>query len=79
MNASLPHIGGQLPHSMEAEQALLGAILINNEALQMVIGVSYMARNWSDIGDLTDDLRRSAAIYEPTLKAVGILVRSPDR
>jgi replicative DNA helicase len=36
MNASPHHIQVQLPHNIESEQALLGAILINNEALQRV-------------------------------------------
>ena len=44
MNARPPQEGVQgaagrpYPHNIEAEQALLGAILINNEALQRVIG-----------------------------------------
>jgi hypothetical protein len=41
--------------------------------------VAYPPRNWSDIDDRADDLRVSATISEPTLKAVGVLLRSPDR
>ncbi len=39
MNAPLRHDEVKpLPHNIEVEQALLGAILINNDVLQRVIG-----------------------------------------
>jgi len=41
--------------------------------------VSYPPRNWSAIRDFNNDLRVSATICEPTLKAVGVLLRSSDR
>jgi hypothetical protein len=41
--------------------------------------VAYPPRNWSDIPEVKHDLRVSATISEPTLKAVGVLLRSPDR
>ena len=34
--SNLRHVAGGLPHSIEAEQGLLGAILINNEAYSLV-------------------------------------------
>jgi hypothetical protein len=37
--------------------------------------VLYPPRNWSDIGDLGYDLRVSGTLYEPTLKAIGVLLR----
>jgi hypothetical protein len=40
--------------------------------------VSYAPRNWSDILEHGDDLRASATISQSTLKAIGILLRSPD-
>src|SRR5262245_45752014 len=38
VNAPLRHAEVPLPHNIEAEQALLGAILVNNDALHRVSG-----------------------------------------
>jgi hypothetical protein len=38
--------------------------------------VLYPPQGWSDIDDLGYDLRVSATIHEPTLKAIGVLLRS---
>jgi hypothetical protein len=42
-------------------------------------GIVYPPRNWSAVRDFNNDLRVSATICEPTLKAVGVLLRSSDR
>jgi replicative DNA helicase len=68
------HVEVPLPHNIEAEQALLGAILINNEALHRVIDFlrpeDFFEPIHQEIYDITRSLIRTGKIATPvTLKS----------
>jgi replicative DNA helicase len=83
MNASPHHTQAPLPHNMESEQSLLGAILINNEALHTVAEFlqpeHFFEPIHKDIYDIARTLITSGKVAHPVTLKVHLPAEKPKR
>jgi hypothetical protein len=83
MNASPHHTQAPPPHNMESEQSLLGAILINNEALYTVAEFlqpeHFFEPIHKDIYDIARTLITSGKVANPVTLKTHLPAEKPKR